>query len=198
MLCRSSGMTVPFDLVGEAAEVVQPVLRDPRLRAHLGVELAVLLRLDRRDAIGVLGDHVAPFHQQPPAPGRRQLAPRPGAERVGRRFDRAIDFSRSGEREGAPHAAGRRVECGESAAVRGGDVARRRCSSDTDSWRLRWNAKRASAPESREFRFLRASHFRVDHGMTPDILARLRRRARLDYFFVLNGNDGLVVPFIGS
>ncbi len=65
-----------FNLVREAAEVIEPVLRDAGLRPHLGEQLAVLPGLDRGDAIRVLGDLLAPFHQQPPAPGRRQRAPR--------------------------------------------------------------------------------------------------------------------------
>ena len=110
-----------LDLVGEAAEVIEPVLRDARLRPHLGEQLAVLPGLDRGDAIGVLGDLLAPFHQQPPAPVG-DSAPHGPPERGRRRRHGAVHFAGTGEREGPPHGAGRRIEGGERAAVGGGDV----------------------------------------------------------------------------
>ena len=105
----------------KAAEVIEPVLRDPRLRAHLGEELAVLSGLDRGDAIGVLGNLLAPFHQQPPAPGRRQRAPR-APKGGGGRGHGAVHFVGTGKREGPPHRARGGIEGSEGAAVRGRDV----------------------------------------------------------------------------
>ena len=71
-----------LDLVGQAAEIIQPVLHDARLGAHFGKQLAVLLGFHRRDLFGVFGDQVAPAHHQPAAPGRRQRPPGPVECRV--------------------------------------------------------------------------------------------------------------------
>ena len=48
-----------LDLVGQPAVVVVPLRHVGRLRAHLGVELAVVARFDLGEARGVLGDQVA-------------------------------------------------------------------------------------------------------------------------------------------
>ena len=104
-------MTRAFDLVGQAAEVIEPVLRDPRLRPHLGEQLAVLLGLDRRDAIGVLGDHLAPLHQQASAAGRRQRAHGPSRNAADAACTGLIHFGRPRRARRSPiDAAGRRIE----------------------------------------------------------------------------------------
>ena len=79
-------------------------------------ELAVLLGLDRGDALGVLGDRLAPLHQQAAAARRRQRAPRALAKRRRRRRHGVIDVLGPGQRERSP--TGRRswIECGKASA----------------------------------------------------------------------------------
>jgi hypothetical protein len=57
-------------LVGEAAEVVQPLRHHPHLGGHLAQELAVLTGLDDRELVGVLRDQIAETHQEPAPAGR--------------------------------------------------------------------------------------------------------------------------------
>ena len=66
-----------LDLVREAAEVVEPLRDVAELRRHLGVELAVVARLDRRELLGIPGDQLAQAPQELAAGGG--VHPRPGA-----------------------------------------------------------------------------------------------------------------------
>ena len=52
-----------LDLVGQSAEIPQPVLRDGGLQAHLGEKLAVLGRFDGADPLGLARDLFAPDGQ---------------------------------------------------------------------------------------------------------------------------------------
>ena len=105
-----------LDLVGESPEVIEPVLDRLRLGAHLRQQLAVLLRLDGGDLLGVLGDPVSPRHEQP-APARgRELRPGPMESRH-RRLDGAIDVRAARFREPSPDLSGGGVHRGETAPV---------------------------------------------------------------------------------
>src|SRR6185437_6329383 len=105
-----------LDLVGEAAEIIQPVLHDAGLRAHLGEQLAVLLGLERGDLFGVLRDQVAPTHHQAPAPGRRQFAPGSFERRVGG-ANGDVHISRAGFDELTEGLARRRIDRLEGRAI---------------------------------------------------------------------------------
>jgi len=98
-----------LDLVGEAAEVVVPLRHVRGLRAHLGVELAVVANFDFREVAGTLRDQIAQRAQQrAPARGGH---PRPvtGTERRVRRPNRAVDIVGPGAWDGRPGSAGERI-----------------------------------------------------------------------------------------
>src|SRR5262249_21192112 len=61
--------------------------------------------------------------EQASAAGRRQRAPGPVPKSRRSRADGVVHLRRSGKRKGSPRIAGRRIERGEGAAIRGGDVA---------------------------------------------------------------------------
>ena len=64
-----------FDLVGEPAVVVIPLRHVGGLRAHLGVELAVVAHFDLGERLRFLGDQIAELAQQRAALRRGQLRP---------------------------------------------------------------------------------------------------------------------------
>ena len=108
-----------FDLIGEAAEVVEPVLHDAGLGAHFREQLAVLLGFQGGDQVGVFGDQVAPAHQQPATAGWRELAP--GAvERRRCRTHGGVDVGCAGFDEAAERLAGGGVDGFECLAVAAG------------------------------------------------------------------------------
>src|SRR3954447_11290796 len=79
------GDRLAVDLVGRAREPVVVVGQPAQLALHLTDQLAVVGRLDNRDALGVVGDEVGEAAHQPGALGAGQRRPRSVVERGARR-----------------------------------------------------------------------------------------------------------------
>jgi hypothetical protein len=71
-----------LDLVRLTGEVAQPPGYEPRLHNHLAQELAVLARLERADALGVLVDRVGEPEQEQAALARGHVPPGTGERRA--------------------------------------------------------------------------------------------------------------------
>jgi hypothetical protein len=110
-----------FDLVGEPAVVVVPLRHVGGLRAHFGVELAVVAHFDFRERFRFVGDQVAELAQQRAAPGGGHLRPFTRSECFACRAHCAIDIFRIAARHQRPWLAGERVKAFEMLAGSGVD-----------------------------------------------------------------------------
>lgn len=92
-----------FDLVRQSAEITEPFGDVAQLRRHLGDQLAIVARLDRRQASGVLRDQVGETDRQLSACACRQPGPfrRPEGSGLRGRY-RCIDLSLAVERNRGP------------------------------------------------------------------------------------------------
>ena len=84
------GDDMPFDLVREPAVIVVPLRHVGGLRAHLGVELAVVAHLDLGEGFRLVADQVAELAQQRAAPRGVELWPFARGERLVRRAHRPV------------------------------------------------------------------------------------------------------------
>ena len=91
-----------FDLVGEAAEVAEPLADVAALGEHLGDQLAVVAHLDLGQALGVLQHQVAEPAEDLPARGRSERGPRAAIECRIRGLDGAIDLGLAAARQQRP------------------------------------------------------------------------------------------------
>ncbi len=98
----SIGNDAAFDLVGEAAEIIEPLRDVIELAAHLGDELAVIGGLDLGEMRGLGRDEIAELAQQRAAGAGGQAAPALVAEGLVRGIDGGIHIGHRAARNLRP------------------------------------------------------------------------------------------------